>query len=169
MDRNIKKVNANKRSMSKIHSNSIKSNGWGKFKFPIQDEVPEDRYVSRIMNVQETVTRKGEQAIAVFYKLESVVQCYKRVRNLLPDDYKKTYYHIKQVYPKEGQFFEDFSDAMSLELFGIEGCEFNIEDIIGIEEIIELSYTAYSKIGGISKRNPVNYEAFYGKAQDADK
>lgn len=166
MNRNIKKAYADKSSMSKKHPKTIKSNGLGMYKFPLIDEVPPGKYISRIMDVQETVTRRGEQAIAVFYKLESVVQCYKRVRGLLPDGYKKTYYHIKQVYPKDGQFFEDFSDAMSCELFGVEGYEVNIEDIIDIEEVIELSYADYCRIGGISKRDSVNYDAFYGEAQE---
>ena len=119
----------------------LKGNGLGQYKYPVCGTVPEDYYITRIIDACQKTTIKGEM-IDVFYLLEPARQCYNRVNKLVPKGTKSDRYHIKQTYPVGSSFYEDFVSAMECALGVDPGTEIVLTDIIGN---IKKHYKAYAK------------------------
>lgn len=153
--RNIKKTSAVKRDVS-IKPRKHKSNGFGKYQYPICGVVPAGYYVTRIMHAEDVVNNQGKDASVIYYKLEPFQQCYQRIFELLPNGYQEKYYYIKQQYVFGSKFYNEFVESMTDALYAEDG--FDIEDTIGVEEYVELSYKDYSDIGGFDSRYPVCYD-----------
>lgn len=144
-------------------SSKLKRNGYGKYKFPIYDEIPSANYFSKVTDIRNTTTKAGKEAIEVFYKIKDGITCYKIANGILPEDTKNESYYIKQVYPKDSQYYEDFVNAMC-EALDVDECDY--EDIIGVTEYISIYYDK-SDIGGIKERIPYVWEDFI-KPKDDD-
>lgn len=126
--------------------------GFSKYVLPKMDNVPAGDYYSMIENVENSVTRRQEKAITVYYRISPRVEIYKKANNLLPKGTKVRRYFIRQIYPIGSSYYDAFITAMHDELGKSydEGIDF--DEIIGLTELIILSYEKLDGIGGISQR-----------------
>ena len=133
--------------------------GYGGYMLPQYDNVPAGDYYSRITNV-ERITSKGKPGISVCYKMMKFQDAYQKVNNIYKSNQDPKIYKIKQIYPFDSQAYDRFLEAMyeALELDYKE--DIALEDIIGITEVIGISYSKHSDIGGISTRRPWDEESF---------
>lgn len=134
----------------------FKSNGLGKYKFPIYDEVPAGNYFSKVKAVNQTTTKSGKEAVEVFYEIKDGATCYKIANGILPDDAENKSYYIKQVYPEGTTYHERFVDSMAEAL---SKDDFDYGETVGITEYNTLSYDK-SDIGGFSDRSPFEWDDF---------
>ena len=132
----------------------FKSQGLGKYKFPIYDDIPAGDYYSKITSIKETITKSGKEAVEVFYEIKDGTTCYKIANGILPEDAENKPYYIKQVYPEGTQYYDDFVDSMAEAL---EKEDFEIDEVIGVTEYNTLSYDK-GDIGGFSRRCPCEWE-----------
>lgn len=136
----------------------IQSNGLGSYKYPIEEEVPEGAYASRIRHVAHTIDKFKNAAIEVYYDIEPLNQAAYRVNyGEYPPEYEPKEYRIKQKYPLNSNRFQEFADAMSKALYGEVGHDFPIDELNDILEDVDLKYP-YSKIGGYTYRRPISYD-----------
>lgn len=159
----MKRTTRNNNSTNTGASSKLKSNGWGKYKYPIYGEVPPGWYVSEIMDYNETTTKSGKPTIEVYYKIEPQAQYYNRVNGLSKENDKIDNYYIKQSYPEGTQFRDEFVDSMC-DALGKD--EFELEEIIGITERVSLSYKDYSNFGGFGQRDYVEEEDYINLYKD---
>lgn len=146
----------------KKNSRKLKSNGYGKYKFPIYDDVPAGNYFSEVKAANPTITKSGKEAVEVFYEIKDGTTCYKIANGILPEDAENKPYYIKQVYPEGSQYYDNFVDSMAEAL---NKDEFDYNDIVGITEYNTLSYDK-GDVGGFSKRMPFNFEDFIEENQE---
>lgn len=134
--------------------------GFGKYRLPYIDEVPADWYCSEIVHIEETFTRAGDEAIAVFYNVAKFSDVYRKVNGLRKSGEKMKVFYIKQIYPINSdphrQFLESMYDALDLDYED----DIDLGDCIGVEEAISLAYGSVSGIGGIQKRCPIDEDYF---------
>lgn len=133
----------------------LKSNGLGKYKFPTYDEVPSGTYYSKIVKVQDSNTRAGIYAIEVMYEIRDAIICYKIANKMMVDDGKSGIYYIRQKYPEDTVYYNQFVDAMYKAL-DKEDEEINFCELEGVTEQIKLSYDK-SNYGGYSERTPIEF------------
>ena len=164
--RNIKKTASSQTEPTAEMPNLFRSEGLSKYKFPTYDEVPAGYYFSKIEKVKPVTTKAGKPAYEVCYILRDGVTCYNIIKGNRPVDTEIKTYYIKQSYPTESQFFYDFIDAMAVAL-DIGNKEFFIDDIVGVEEYVTLGY-GRSDIGGFTKREPFEFEAYLQEANEAE-
>ncbi len=153
----IKRKSNYQQKLSTNNSSKLKANGLGKYRYPIYGDIPGGWYVSKITDAKMGTTRKGKSSIEVYYEIEPVSQCYKRMNDLLKDNYKDERYYIKQSYPEDTQFYDDFADAMA-DALGKDA--FDLSETIGVTEQIQLTYNNYNNFGGIDGREPIKYEDY---------
>lgn len=103
--------------------------------------VPPGDYHSKIVGMEETMTRAGEEAVDVMYMLT---------------DSSGKQYHIRARYPTNGYYFDKFCDAL-LNAGLPEGSK--LSDGIGTEEEVTLDYPDGGRIGSFVDRRPVNSAA----------
>lgn len=130
----------------------LKRNGLGKYKFPLEPNVPEGVYISKIAHVQQSVTNKGTPAIEVYYDFKPLNQCKREVNGWAKPTDKKITHHIKQKYPKGTEYYDEFIDAMSEALETDD--EFELEAIKGVDEVVFLKYKTDGGLGNIDQRKP---------------
>ena len=134
--------------------------GFGKYHLPRMDEVPADYYCSEIVHIEETLTRAGNEAIAVFYDIAKFSDVYRKVNGLRQCGEVLKVLYIKQIYPTNSEpyrsFLESMYDALGLDYED----DIDLNDCIGVQEAISLAYGSVSGIGGIQKRFPVDEEYF---------
>ena len=103
--------------------------------------VPPGEYRSKIVGMEETMTRAGEEAVDVLYELT---------------DSSGKQYHIRARYPTDGYYFDKLCDAL-LNAGLPDGSK--LSDGIGIEEEVTLDYPDGGRIGNFVDRRPVNSAA----------
>lgn len=134
--------------------------GFGKYRLPRTDEVPPGLYYSVIAHIEETLTRAGNEAIAVFYDIAKFSDVYRKVNGLRQCGEVLKVLYIKQIYPTNSEpyrsFLESMYDALGLDYED----DIDLNDCIGVQEAISLAYGSVSGIGGIQKRFPVDEEYF---------
>lgn len=140
------------------NSGVLKSNGLGKYKYPIYDEVPSNNYFSKIKKVENVILKSGKKALRVYYILKDFIKCHQVVNELVPADTYIEKYYIKQDYPEGTEYYETFLDSMD-EALNKGGIGFSKEEIIGVTEYVTLAY-GYCDIGGFTRRRPFVYEDF---------
>ena len=147
-----------KRNMSAIQPNNSnklptsKNMGFSKYVLPKVDIIPGGHYYSIIKNVEHSLTWKKEKAITVYYRISPCPEVYKKVNNLLPEGTKITRYYIRQVYPIGSSYYDTFITAMYEELGKSYDEDIEFDEIVGLTELIILSYEKLDGIGGISER-----------------
>lgn len=144
----------------------LESDGLGSFRFPFIDDVPAGYYVSYIVNAEKTVTRSGEDTILVYYEIEPYSQCKARMNNRLPKYHQEEYYYIIQSYPYGTPFIRGFKDAMSTALFGDTRGKFTQDDVVGVEEVVNLTYANVKSMGGFSSRRPLDPQELIDKPKE---
>lgn len=164
--RNIKKTASSQTEPIAEMPNLFRSEGLSRYKYPNYDEVPAGYYFSKIEKVKPVTTKAGKPAYEVYYLLREGVTCYNIIKGNLPVDTDIKTYYIKQSYPMDTQYFFDFIDAMAVAL-DIGNKEFFIDDIVGVEEYVTLEY-GRSDIGGFTKREPFEFEAYLQEANEAE-
>ena len=148
----------NNRASVKMILPQNKKLGFSDYCLPYVEIVPADRYYSKIVHIEDAVTRSGKKAIAVYYKIIKFSDMYQKVNKL--SDRKTKILHIKQIYPLDSQPYVDFLQAMHEALGIAYEEELDMEQIINVTETIEISYSSYSGIGGISSRGYWDRENF---------
>ena len=126
--------------------------GFSKYVLPKIDDVPAGHYYSRIENVENSMTWRKEKAITVYYRISPRVEIYKKANNLLPKGTKVRRYFIRQVYPIGSSYYDTFITAMYDDLGKSYDEDIDFDEIIGLTELIILSYEKPDGIGGISQR-----------------
>ena len=164
--RNIKKISTLQTEPTAEITNLFRSEGLSRYKYPTCDAVPAGYYFSKIEKVNPVTTKAGKPAYEVYYLLREGVTCYNIIKGNRPVDTEIKTYYIKQSYPTESQFFFDFIDAMAVAL-DIGNKEFFIDDIVGVEEYVTLEY-GRSDIGGFTKREPFEFEAYLQEANEVE-
>lgn len=149
-------MNIKRNSTIKRNPPSLTSKGYGKYKFPVCDEVPSGKYFSEVTSAEYITTNAGKPAIEVRYILKDFVTCYKIYNELVPKNEKNPHFYIKQRYPENSQYYDAFVDSMSESL---EKENFTLDDVIGVTECVKLSYDK-SDLGGFSERFPFDEEDF---------
>ena len=139
-------------SVSQPSSLKARSTGLGKYRFPQIDDVPGGYYISRIMHIKDSPTKRGNTAVEVFYKLLPLQYCYQVVNNMIAEDPNMKPYYIRQKYPKNSIFYDAFIDKMFEALELDDEDELDLNEVIGLEEKIQLSYTSETAFGGITDR-----------------
>ena len=129
-----------------------KNMGFSKYVLPKVDTVPGGHYYSIIKKVENSLTWKKEKAITVYYRISPCPEVYKKVNNLLPEGTKITRYYIRQVYPIGSSYYDTFITAMYEELGQSYDEDIEFDEIVGLTELIILSYEKLDGIGGISER-----------------
>lgn len=134
------RVNRSEKSASKgslsnlrIVRGSAKS---AEYAFPKPKLVPAGQYRSKIVDILESVTKNGDEAIDVHYDFDDGVHRYR----------------IKMRYPVESSHFEALCDAL-IDAGVPENT--NIKKAIGVEETVELDYPYGATMGSIVSRSPV--------------
>jgi len=107
--------------------------------------VPPDEYRSKIVGLEDSRTKAGEDAIDVLYELTSASG-------------KK--FHVRMRYPLDGYFFEELCDAL-LDAGLTEDSK--LSDAVGLEEQVVLDYENGERIGSFVSRSPVSRKASNGK------
>ena len=158
----IKRKNTMVKNENGVINNTLPKSrklGYGEYILPQCDDVPSGKYYSRITNV-ERITSKGKPGISVCYKMIKFQDAYQKLNNIYKINKDPTIYKIRQIYPFDSQAYDRFLEAMyeALELDYKE--DIALEDIIGITEVIGISYSKHSDIGGISTRTPWDEESF---------
>ena len=148
----------NNRTSAKMKLPQNKKLGFSDYRLPYADTIPADQYYSKIVHIEDTVTRSGKKAIAVFYKIIKFSDMYQKVNKLY--DCKTKRLHIKQIYPLDSQPYVDFLQAMHETLDIAYEDELDMEQVINVTEAIKISYTSSSGIGGISSRVYWDRESF---------
>ena len=134
--------------------------GFGKYRLPRVDEVPADYYCSEIVHIEETLTRAGNEAIAVFYDIAKFSDVYRKVNGLRKCGEVLKVHYIKQIYPINSEPYRSFLESM-YEALGLDyEDDIDLNDCIGVQEAISLAYGSVSGIGGIQERCPVDEEYF---------
>ncbi len=164
--RNVRKLNPSKAAGNSAQK-KLMSTGLGKYKFPVYDEVPSDKYFSEIVRAH-CVDYKDTTAIEVFYKIRNVVACYKIANRIPVSDKEDKTYFIKQIYPETSPRYLPFIDAMGSALDLDIGETFDVEDLKGITEYVILAYEDYSPIGGFKDRIPFTMDDFIKVEEDDD-
>lgn len=139
-------------SVNQPSSLKVKGRGLGKYSFPQMNEVPGGYYMSRIMYIQDSPTKKGTDAVEVCYKLLPLQYCFQVVNNMIAEDPNMKPYYIRQKYPKDSIFYDAFIDKMFEALELDDEDELDLNDVVGLEEKIQLSYTSETAYGGITDR-----------------
>lgn len=133
----------------------LKSDGLGKYTFPVAKDVPTGYYASTIISADYCSTRSCDRAIEVFYEIEPIQQYINRVKGITVKNVCDVYYHIKQKYVLNSEHFKRFVDAMAWVLDKPVGIAFSTESVINVEEYIRLEYPEGSTIGSIVDRAPL--------------
>ena len=154
--RNILKPN----NISETKSVNKRKLGFSKYRLPCDGDVPADKYYSLIVNVENYYTYSGKHVIAVYYDIAKFSDVYQKVNGVVPKDTKLKVFYIKQVYPIDSDPYIDFLESM-YEALGVDYEEnIDINDFIGVSEVISLGYTSKTGIGGITDRCPWEKEDF---------
>ncbi len=133
----------------------FKSNGYGKYEYPIYGKVPWGEYFSKIVRVKDTTTKAGEPAIEVFYDIRDFGVCYKIANRWINDNETDGFYYIKQKYKIDSKAYEKFVDLMA-QILKKGDSEFEYEEIIGITEHIKLDYNS-KNYGEFIERTPFDF------------
>lgn len=165
--RNVKKIPVNNTG---FHSQSqkLKSTGLGKYRYPTCDMVPSGIYFSEITSVKNTTTNNGKPAIDVTYVIRNASICRDIVNGILPENVEKKLYYIKQRYHENTTHYESFVDAMSQALGLKENEEFDIDNTVGLTELISLSYCTSNSLGSIDARKPFSSDDFWDPRLHSD-
>ena len=139
---------AHKGSLSnlKIVRGSAKS---AEYAFPKPKLVPAGKYHSKIVDILESVTKNGDEAIDVHYEFDDGVHRYR----------------IKMRYPVESTHFEALCDAL-IDAGVPENT--SIKKAVGIEEMVVLDYPDGATMGSIVSRSPINATAVTAVDDDDD-
>jgi len=156
--RNIKRINTIIKNDSN-QSTKLRSTGRGKYVFPFCDEIPPDIYFSEIKDARNTLTKSGKDAVEVFYVMRNASICSQVVNGINPNEEKKKLYYVRQIYPIDTEYYEHFEDAMS-DALQLDGEAFDLNDIIGVTELVSLSYKFSQSIGGFDDRKPWTVDDF---------
>lgn len=147
---------------------TLKRNGLGQYKFPLEHAVPEGVYVSKIAHVKHSVTGKGTPAIEVYYDLKPYDQCKREVNGWAKPTDKKVTHHIKQKYPEGTEYYDEFVDAMADALCADDDDDFEFDAIKGVDELVFLKYKTDGGLGNIEKRKPIDNLDFLLEDDDYD-
>ena len=126
--------------------------GYGKYRLPLEADVPPDQYYSEIVHIENTTTRSDKEAIAVYYKITKFSDVFKKANNLLKKGEKLKIYYIKQIYPIDSEAYLDFIESMYEALELPYDVQIDMDQCVGVTEDISLGYTSRSGIGGINAR-----------------
>ena len=147
------RVNRSEKSASKgslsnlrIVRGSAKS---AEYAFPKPKLVPAGQYRSKIVDILESVTKNGDEAIDVHYDFDDGVHRYR----------------IKMRYPVESSHFEALCDAL-IEAGIPENA--SIKKAVGIEETVVLDYPDGATMGSIVSRSPIIATAVEAVDEDDD-
>ena len=102
-------------------------------------------YISKIVGVEESKTKAGEEAVDVLYELTS-------------DSGKK--HHVRMRYPLDGFYFEELCEAL-LDAGLTEDSK--LSDAVGLEEQVVLGYPNGERIGSFISRYPADRKVSIGK------
>lgn len=116
--------------------------------FPKPKLIPAGKYHSKIVDVLESTTKQGEEAVDVHYDFEN----------------QDHLIRVKMRYPLASSHFEDLCDAL-INAGVPENSGFT--KAVGVEEMVELDYPNGATIGSIVSRSPV-ISAAENPAEDDD-
>ena len=81
-------MNIKRNSTIKRNPPSLTSKGYGKYRFPVYDEVLSGKYFSKVTSAEHITTKAGKPAIEVRYIMKDFVTCYKIYNRLVPANEK---------------------------------------------------------------------------------
>lgn len=126
------------------------------YKYPNCDSVPGGWYVSEVMHIKGDTSKKGNDAIMVYYKIEPYYEVYKQVNGIIPADQEIKAYYVKQMYEIDSDYYSDFIDSMNVALGLPRGSDIDdSNDIISVTERVKLEYFDWTEIGGFTYRVPL--------------
>lgn len=154
-----------KNSMSNVNivgksPRKFKNSGYGKYKYPKNNEIPDGQYFSKVVRVRDTSTNSGKPAIEVFYDIRDAVVCYKIANGWIADNGMDGIYHIRQKYAEDSSYYEDFVDSMAKALNNYD-YDFDYEDVVGVTEHITFNY--YGNFGSYAARMPFKFSEYKDK------
>ena len=147
------KINRTEKSAHKGSLSNLKivrgSAKTAEYAFPKPKLVPAGKYRSKIVDILESVTKNGDEAIDVHYEFDDGVHRYR----------------IKMRYPVESTHFEALCDAL-IDAGVPENA--SIKKAIGVEETVELAYPNGTTMGSIISRSPINTTTVEAVEDDDD-
>ena len=120
------------------------------FSFAKLGVVPADEYNSKIVGMEDSLTKAGEEAIDILYELTSASG-------------KK--HHVRMRYPIDGFYFEELCDAL-LDAGLPEDSK--LSEAVGLEERVVLGYPNGERIGSFTSRSPVSRKASNGQGSRSE-
>ena len=114
------------------------------FSFARIGVVPPGEYRSKIVGLEDSQTKSGEESIDVLYELTS-------------GSGKK--YHVRMRYPVDGFYFDELCEAL-LDAGLTEDSK--LFDAVGLEEQVVLDYPNGERIGSFTNRCPVSRKVSKG-------
>lgn len=133
INRSEKSASKNSLSNLRIVRGSAKS---AEYVFPKPKLIPAGQYRSQIVDILESVTKNGDEAVDVHYHFENGANIYR----------------VKMRYPVESSHFEALCDAL-IDAGVPENA--SIKKAVGVEEMVELDYLNGATMGSIVSRSPV--------------
>lgn len=119
------------------------------YSFPKPKLIPAGKYRSKIVEILESVTKNGDEAIDVHYDFDDGVH----------------HYRIKMRYPVESSHFEALCGAL-IDAGVPENT--SIKKAIGVQETVELDYPNGATMGSIVSRSPIITTAVEATEDDDD-
>lgn len=120
------------------------------FSFAKPGVVPAGRYDSKIVDVEESKTKAGEQSVDFLYELTS-------------SSGRK--HHVRMRYPFDSFYYEELCEAL-LDAGLTEDSK--LSDAVGLEEQVVLEYPNGEHIGSFTSRSPVSRKASNGKGSHSE-
>lgn len=135
----------------------FKCSRYGKYKYPMYNEIPDGQYFSKVVKVKDTTTKTGKPAIEVFYDIRDAGVCYKIANGWMGDNGTDGIYHIRQKYPEDSSYYEEFVDSMAKALNNYD-YDFDYDETIGVTEHITFNY--YGNYGSFAERMPFKFDEY---------
>jgi hypothetical protein len=146
LNRTEKSISKGSLSNLKIVRSSPKSVDYA---FPKPKLIPKGQYRSKIVDIFESTTKQGDDAVDVHYEFTNGNQRYR----------------VKMRYPVESSHFEALCDAL-IDAGVPENA--SIKKAIGVEETVELAYPNGTTMGSIISRSPINTTTVEAVEDDDD-
>ena len=136
--------------------------GTFEYQFPFENDVPENWYLSKIMDVRTDKNQYHQPYVDVYYKIFSTTM-FNDYNNYRTNEI--SYYYIKQRYMKHSTHYGNFISAMHKI---VKSKKFRIYDLIGITEGFLLEYKKEGAIGSISQRRAMDIDDEYFAFDEVD-
>lgn len=139
------------------------------YKFPKYDAVPKGVYHSEIKSAKGIISKTGKPSIEICYIFKEGYTYCDMIQGYLEEDTPIKTYYIKQVYSEDTKRHRELGAAMAKALnIKNESENITLDKIIGVTELVELSYDLDSDFGQIVARKPFYEEEWIAAAATAE-